>query len=114
MGHTGTAVCDGCSYEAQYAIGGTRKSFTTDSKFPVSCRQCRAVTSANVMQSPLKCPDCGSTDVTPFSAAGMSKGEGGRVVERWGDLTLEDDRYRCPACGQLDLRFGRGLGMFFD
>ena len=114
MGHTAVAICDSCNYQAKYVVGSGKREFTTVAMFPVSRNACQELTSANLEKQPLRCERCGKADVTPFAAAGMSKGDGKRNVETWGKLTLDDGHYRCPKCGAFGLQFAKGRGMFFD
>jgi ribosomal protein S27AE len=82
--------------------------------FPVSCKTCGEVTSANFKKQPLQCERCGATDVAPFTAPGMSKGDGKYNAEIWGELRLDDGHYRCPKCNGFGLQFAKGLGMMSD
>jgi hypothetical protein len=118
MGHQATAVCDSCNYEADYVVGGNMANFREVAMFPVCCDVCRALTSANFMQRPLKCGHCGASGVRPFTDAGMSKGDGKDTAEEWLTpglpLRLDDGHYRCPKCGEFCLRFAVRQGRFFD
>jgi hypothetical protein len=87
---------------------------TTYAAWPVSCKACAAVTTANFKQSPLVCQPCKSPDVTPPTDLQWWKGDG-NVIESWGwldpaPLTLTDGHYRCPKCGEFELRFGTNAG----
>jgi hypothetical protein len=87
---------------------------TTYAAWPVSCTVCAAITTANFKQSPLVCKGCESSDVTPLTEPQAWKGDG-NVIETWGwldpdPLTLTDGHYRCPKCGEFELRFGTNVG----
>lgn len=90
---------------------------TTYTAWPVSCKVCAGVTTANFKQSPLICQICKSSDVTPPTDPGWWNGDG-NVIESWpmsrrmgGDaLTLTNGHYRCPKCGEFELRFGTNAG----
>lgn len=85
----------------------------TYAAWPVSCKMCAAVTTANFKQSPLTCQACKSHDVTPAADHQWWKGDG-NVIESWGigrdALTLTNGHYRCPKCGEFELRFGTNAG----
>ena len=86
---------------------------TTYAAWPVSCKMCAAVTTANFKQSPLVCHPCKGRDVTPPTDLQWWKGDG-KVIKSWGmgrdALTLTDGHYRCPRCGEFELRFGTNAG----
>lgn len=114
MGHTATAECGKCHYAATYTVGAGLLTFRTVAWFPVVCRACRALRSADFGKTPLSCGDCGSTDVLRLDAPGMCNNDSNRVIEAWGDLKLTDSLYRCPKCNAFDLRLARGGGVMFD
>ena len=105
MGTSTDAHCFACSYDSFLMLGGGRANHSTYAAWPVSCRNCSSITTANFKASPLACTECGSEDVAPMTDPAMRKG-GSKVVERWADLALVDGEYRCPQCGQFALRFG--------
>ena len=79
--------------------------------WPVLCRRCRAITTANHETSPLRCEVCTSTSVTSVTAKPVWSGSGD-IIEKAGSETvvcLTDGRYLCPVCDQLELRFGEAL-----
>lgn len=55
---------------------------TTYTAWPVSCKVCAGVTTANFKQSPLICQICKSSDVTPPTDPGWWNGDG-NVIESW-------------------------------
>lgn len=77
--------------------------------WPVSCRACSSITTANFKEKPLACSQCGNPDVIPITDPTICKG-GTEVVESWGDLALMDGEYKCPRCGEFALRFGTDAG----
>ena len=78
---------------------------TTYAAWPVACRVCSDITTANFKQHPLACEVCQSKDVRPMSDPHEWSGDG-EIVERWDALTLTDGHYRCPKCNEFELRFG--------
>jgi hypothetical protein len=117
MGHTSDAHCFACGYDKPLPLGAAMTNHAEHAAWPVTCRSCSAVTTANFKQSPLTCLECGSTDVLPFTDRTLWKGDG-KQSDMWGDLTLTDGHYRCPKCRALELRFGSNAGghskIFFD
>jgi len=107
MGTSTDAHCYACGYKTFLMLGGGLANHTTYAAWPVSCKVCSAVTTANFKQSPLVCEACGGADVIPLTDPAIRKG-GSEVVEGWGDLTLTDGEYKCPRCGEFALRFGHG------
>jgi hypothetical protein len=111
MGTSTDAHCYACGYDTSVLVGGflpgpNRAPYCA---WPVSCKVCSAITSANFEQSPLVCEACGCADVVPVTDPAMRKG-GSKVVEGWGDLALTDAEYKCPRCGEFALRFGTNVG----
>ncbi len=109
MGHLSDAHCFACGYDTVLALGSGRADVATYAAWPISCKVCAAVTTANFEQEPLTCQGCHSTDVLPFTDPSIWKGDG-EENDRWGDLTLTDGHYRCPKCSQFELRFGTNVG----
>lgn len=91
----------------------------TYAAWPVSCKTCAAVTTANFKETPLVCESCNSQDIIPPTDLQWWKGDG-NVIESWGvrmgrddELTLTNGHYRCPKCGKFELRFEAGA-IFWD
>lgn len=82
---------------------------TTYAAWPVACRTCSAVTTANFKHLPLTCEACESSNVTQVTDPHEWAGDGD-VIESWDDLTLTSGHYRCPSCDQFELRFGTNEG----
>lgn len=77
--------------------------------WPVSCPRCQAVTEANVRKQPLSCNVCNSTDVVEMHDPSLCFGDGEHTTIMCFERTLTDGRYKCPACGALELRFGQNV-----
>ena len=109
VGTTTDAHCFACGYDTFLRLGGGMANHTTYAAWPVSCKMCAAVTTANFKQSPLICQACKSREVIPPTDLQWWRGDG-NVVESWGmggdALTLTSGHYRCPKCGEFELRFG--------
>jgi hypothetical protein len=109
MGSSTDAHCFACGYDTFLMLGGGMANFTTYAAWPVSCNVCSAITTANYKQSPLVCVECKSTNVIPMTDPQEWKGDG-ETIENWSDLTLTNGHYRCPKCGEFELRFGTNAG----
>jgi DNA-directed RNA polymerase subunit RPC12/RpoP len=109
LGTSTDAHCFACGYDTFLMLGGSMANHATYAAWPVSCTVCSAITTANFKQSPLVCQECKSNNVIPVIDPHVWKGDGG-IIERWGDLTLTDEHYRCPKCSELELRFGTNVG----
>jgi Zn finger protein HypA/HybF involved in hydrogenase expression len=112
-------------------LGGGLANHATYAAWPVTCRVCAAITTANFKQLPLVCERCESRDVIPLTEPQVWKGDG-NLIETWRmvwgstagplipssaqmrlnstHLTLTDGHYRCPKCGEFELRFGTNAG----
>ena len=55
------------------------------------------------------CEKCESENVTQITDRHEWQGDG-KVIVTWGKLTLTDGHYRCPQCGEFELRFGTNAG----
>lgn len=86
-------------------LGAGMSDHTWYAAWPVYCKECSAVTTANFKKLPLICEGCQSKNVVPFSDHSLWKGDG-QEHEQWTDLTLTDGHYRCPKCNAFELRFG--------
>ncbi len=99
------AHCFSCDYETFWVLGAGRADFQTRLDWPVSCSNCRAITTADYKQAPLACKQCNSTEVVKVNDAANTFGDGERV-ERWENQILTNGHYRCPKCDRFELRFG--------
>jgi hypothetical protein len=109
MGTSTDAHCFACGFDTFLMLGGGMTNHTTHAAWPVSCKQCCAVTTANFKQPPLTCQKCQSSDVTPMHTPHEWKGDG-EIKVSWDVLTLTDGHYRCPKCKAFALRFGTDFG----
>jgi predicted RNA-binding Zn-ribbon protein involved in translation (DUF1610 family) len=101
------AHCHNCGRDWFVMVGSNMSNDMTFAARPVACRSCKAVTTANFKESFLKCLDCGSEQVEDFHDKGNWKGDGEKIVF-WDGMSLADGHYRCPHCGEFELRFGTG------
>lgn len=113
VGTTIDAHCFACGYDTFLRLGGGMADHLTYAAWPVSCKTCKAITTANFKQPPLICQECRSGDVIPPADPRWWKGDGD-VVESWGvgrgALTLTNGHYGCPRCGEFEMRFGTNAG----
>jgi predicted RNA-binding Zn-ribbon protein involved in translation (DUF1610 family) len=113
MGSSTDAHCYNCGLDEPLKIGGGMRNHETYAAWPVSCPVCKTVTTPNTKATPLTCLKCGSEGVEQFDAPMNWRGDGVAAV-RWGmfesSLTLTDGHYRCPHCGEFELRFGTNYG----
>ena len=104
MGTAVYATCE-CGLETEITIGAGFSDFPHVCLFPALCRQCERVIEANLAREPVRCPECGTTQVTPYTDPALAKGDGHSTVAAWGDVELSDGHYHCPACKQMTLHF---------
>lgn len=117
MGSAVRAKCE-CGYDNEFLIGGGMKTFETNCHFPCLCRVCKSVVSANLLQTPLTCPECGSPSITPYDQAELCQTVGEMEVATWnlnGDrqLKLTDGSHYCPSCNSFRLSF-EDTGLCWD
>jgi hypothetical protein len=110
VGHSSDAHCYACGYDTWLRLGAGMSNHAIYAAWPVSCKACSAVTTANFKKTPLTCERCQSPDVLPFTDPSLWKGDGNER-DRWGDLALADGHYRCPKCLAFELRFGTNAGL---
>ncbi len=67
MEFTIDAHCFGCGYDTNLWLGGGMNSFEWLAAWPVACRHCSAVTTANFKALPLVCQTCQSIDVVKMT-----------------------------------------------
>lgn len=106
MGSSTDAHCFACGYDTFLLIGGGMESHRENSRWPVSCRKCSAITTANYKKAPLICDECNTSEVTPIDDPSMWQGDSGTANA----IGPRDRHYRCPKCGQFELRFGTDAG----
>ena len=75
--------------------------------WPVVCEDCAAVTTANFIEEPLVCKQCDGSTVTQIFDKRNWRGDGESVVS-WNGRHLTNGHYRCPSCGEFELRFAHG------
>ena len=109
MGTSTDAHCFSCGYDTFLMLGGGRQNHTTYAAWPVSCKTCAAITTANFLETPLICGRCNGAHVVPVTASTEWRGDGEEAT-RWRDLSLTDGHYRCPKCALFELRFGTDKG----
>lgn len=132
MGTGVYAECSSCGYSESYAVGGGMNNHLTYAAWPVYCDECDKLTLANYYDEPLTCLRCGSTGVTELNDTANRKGTGEVLVDwrvrssrdniepKWWEkllgkkieptartLVVTDAHYRCPKCGEFELRFPR-------
>src|SRR3954467_14049465 len=110
MGDMATARCE-CGYSADLILGGGMANFQTECLFPVYCGVCRSLQCANLLDAPVMCPKCGSSDVVAYDSPELLGEAGAGEVFSWHlagldrELQLSDGRYLCPSCQQMQLQF---------
>lgn len=111
MGSLVNARCT-CGYAHQdIMIGGGFLDFQTSCSFPVLCKKCQKLVTANLLDKHPACPHCKSIDVVPYDQKELVKVLGKNIVASWyvekigRDLELTDGRYYCPSCREYNLTF---------
>ena len=107
MGTSIGARCSNCEYHADTILIGYGMT-PGRLAWPVLCRKCRAITTANYEVPMLRCEICASKSVLSVTTEPAWSGSGD-VIEKSGFETvvyLTDGRYLCPVCDRLELRFG--------
>ena len=104
MGSIHKAHCP-CGYEKTIYVGGVRRTFLENSKYPHYCTDCGLV-EVNVCKTPLQCPSCGSSGILPYGHKKISKykKKDALVLQLW-DNSAQMDGNLCPKCNQFTLKF---------
>lgn len=80
--------------------------------YPCYCTVCNSLVNANMLDRPLFCPKCSTSDLIPYDDLKLNpvgnKQVGGDRVSR-----LKDGQYFCPGCKCWSLRFSGPHG-FWD
>lgn len=111
MSNPSLARCNACKYEVPYFVGDTEAEWKSIYYFPMSCLHCRSVSSVDLHRAPLKCSECRSSAVAPFSDRALYSGDGEKIIADSSAIgltdrmELTDGLYRCPRCGEFALRF---------
>jgi Zn finger protein HypA/HybF involved in hydrogenase expression len=114
MGTSLNAQCD-CGFQANRLLIGYGMIGPDFCRFPILCKTCQNLRTANVRALPIDCPECHSQDVIPYDSDELKQSEGGQIVvslnlggcsER--TIQLTNDGYLCPSCKQFTLLFEEG------
>ena len=106
MGSSVMAICP-CGVEAEIMIGGGMMNHETCCLFPCCCDNCNSLIETNVLKK-LRCPNCRSVKLFPYTDPRLMGEKGEYEVVQWGDRTLTNGTYKCPKCEQMTLRFSPG------
>jgi hypothetical protein len=82
LGTSTDAHCFACGYDTFLILGGGMMNHTTYAAWPVSCKVCSAITTANFEQTPLACEACNSTNVAQMTEPHEWNGDG-EVITSW-------------------------------
>ena len=111
MGSAVKAKCE-CGDAPEFLIGGGMATFETHCLFPCLCRVCKTIVSANLLQTPLACPECKSLAITPYDQEDLCQKKGEQEVTSWNlngsdgrQLRLTNGTYYCPSCDSFRLVF---------
>ena len=121
MGSKVSVACK-CGLDTSILIGGGRDNHMTTCYFPCLCEQCHTVVEVNILDEPIRCPQCKTTEVISYEDPELlgRPGENTVVVDNplgvvWlkpgRRLELTNGDYKCPQCGQMTLRF-RMIGLW--
>jgi hypothetical protein len=75
MGMVVTARCVGCEYAETLTLGAGMANHATFAAWPVHCRDCEAVSTANMKVTPVVCQACKGSQVTSYMDANLGYGE---------------------------------------
>lgn len=115
MGQSAEAECSHCGLKKRVVAGGGMLTYKTHSPWPVNCRACRDLTSANTCMEPLRCEKCGSDAVEiiggdEFGDAWTTKPS---VIQSF-NYHADAGPHPCPRCGHLSLTLDASRGILFD
>jgi hypothetical protein len=83
------------------------------SDWPVTCGDCRTISSANVHSHPLKCANCNSENVVELQDCLAADDSGGAdtILQNF-NRKLSDGHYKCPRCEKFELVVRRPQDLF--
>ncbi len=118
MGSSANAECESCGYSrVNLTVGGGRSNHRTFASWPVLCRSCEEVSTANMKATPPECRKCGSADIVAYGDPSitnqlpeedMESDYWVRPIIQWDDMELREGSNLCPKCGKWDLKFSEG------
>ena len=136
MGQSTTARCR-CGYACRAVFGGTRNATGDQLNFPHYCSEC-GVVNANPYRQHSECPKC---RLVPLHRYGVKASHRpvlilgihlrfltrrnrdwnrlvtnpiGDIRFQWDEFSVTEGDHRCPACGDMTLRFDDMSDSFFD
>lgn len=112
MGSNVIGVCK-CGYEKEALVGTGKLCYKNIDYFPCFCRDCCELVNGNFKGEKLKCPNCNSSNITPYNNEKLIGKLGKDVVVRNYDDILTDGFYLCPDCLNHTLKFYFG-GILWD
>lgn len=107
MGSQVEAICQ-CGLNKKILIGGNRANYRHTQYFPCICINCNDIVQGNLKAESLKCPNCNSTALFPYTSHELIGKKGKIVVDRSFDKVLTNGNYKCPKCNQMTLYFTGG------
>lgn len=125
MGAVHTAFCK-CGFTKEVTVGGSRKTFRSNSLFPFHCNNCGIV---EVNTATLKsetfvtnCPSCGDPNATQYGAPTSSylglrlgkKSASADTALQWGSRDAPATGNLCPECKQMTMQFSAMPDIMFD
>jgi Zn finger protein HypA/HybF involved in hydrogenase expression len=110
MGSVFDASCP-CGFQGSVTVGAGRSDFQTNSKFPFYCDTCGMV-SVNISDPTPVCPQCQSTQITPYGRSPISPDGSETYFMQWRTYRAGKTGHLCPKCGQHNMVFERY--MMFD
>ncbi len=115
MGSTVDAKCI-CGFQNDnLRIGGGMMNSQSVCHFPVYCKICQSLVTANLLSKTPECSKCKSIEVLAYDNQTLRKQTGKNVVASWNaggklgrKLILTDGKYFCPSCQKFSLIFSEG------
>jgi hypothetical protein len=110
MGTVFNASCP-CGFQRSVTVGAGRSDFQTNSVFPFYCDACGMV-EVNISNPIPICPQCQSTEATPYGRPPISPDGGNSYFMQLGKHRAGKGEHLCPNCKQNSMAFERY--MMFD
>ncbi|HMR66390.1 MAG TPA: hypothetical protein PKE64_20450 [Anaerolineae bacterium] len=111
MGDILAAQCE-CGFYTEIAAGGGKMDFQTYCGAPALCTDCGQFAALNWLDKDVPCPACGGEirfyDDPALRSRSNVVTQPGSPVFSWnarGGFTLPDNRYYCPDCQEMRMRF---------
>lgn len=92
MGYVVPFKCENCNYGWHVPVGSTRAESGKSNSYPISCRHCHEITTADYLADQIVCKKCGTPDFNHIDDNEVSCQTGEHVKYSWWGAELPTTR----------------------